>query len=165
VKLCKRVRFADSDVQTNKWTQRRQISKDTYTVEDFEYLLNTTHTDPDDGLKYVVKAIRQERGLIVVDRALEGSTRIDTVHARDIAHYYDNSLSPVQRVRSGSVGTAAQGRLLTGGPDGSRGVAGKAPAGIAAAAGSCPAGQRRAILKRPAETPIRRRSGDNRRTT
>jgi hypothetical protein len=52
--------------------------------------------------------------------------------------------------------TASQGRLLTGGPDGNRGVAGKAE--IAAAAGSCPTVQRRAILKRPAETSNRRRS-------
>jgi hypothetical protein len=56
------------------------------------------------------------------------------------------------------VGTAAQGRLSTGGPEGSREVAGKAPAGIAAAAASCPAGPRSAILKQPAKTPNRRRS-------
>ena len=92
-------------------------------MEDFEYLLDTTHKDPDDGLKYRVKAIRQDRGLIVIDRVLEGGTRTDTVHALDIAQYYENSLSPYSWVRNRSVGTAAQGRLSTGGPDGSREVA------------------------------------------
>jgi hypothetical protein len=61
-------------------------------------------------------------------------------------------------MRNGSEGIAVQGRLFTGGPDGNRGVAEIAPAGIAAIAGSRPVGQRRAILKRPAETTNRRRS-------
>jgi hypothetical protein len=79
-------------MQTNNWARRRQTSNNTYTTADFEHLLNTIHEDPDDGLKYRVKAIRQDRGLIVIDRALEGSTRIDTVHVLDIAQYTAGSL-------------------------------------------------------------------------
>jgi hypothetical protein len=61
-------------------------------------------------------------------------------------------------VRSGSVGTAAHGRPHTGKADVSRGVAGNAFTGIAAAAASCPAGTHSVVRKRPIDSSDRRRS-------
>ena len=65
----------------------------TYTVNDFTYLVGTRHIDPDDGIEYTVKCVRQYRGQIVADRVLASDVAnpraaIDTVHALDIQSYY-----------------------------------------------------------------------------
>jgi hypothetical protein len=87
-----------SDIATAKtggniWSNRLQTDNKQYSVQDFQYLIGTDHRDPDDGLMYRVIAVRKSKGLIVVDRQLAGSENgnYDTIHARDIAQYYEAS--------------------------------------------------------------------------
>jgi hypothetical protein len=78
-------------------------------VEAFQYLVDTEHRDPDDGLIYRVISVRKAKGLIVVDRQLAGSDNgtYDTIHARDIAKYYKESLPSVIWTQCRSAGTTA----------------------------------------------------------
>jgi hypothetical protein len=97
----------------------RRLQKDNareYTVDDFNYILGTTHRNPGDGLEYIVKAVRKHRGLIVVDRKLRGpmSKKYDTIQAGDITKYHrEQTIRPIfpmgqsNRRRSWSNWTAA----------------------------------------------------------
>jgi len=58
-----------------------------YTVEDFEYLIGTTHIDPEDNLEYTSVRVRKHGRYIAIDRRLTNSKSSPTeaIHALDIA--------------------------------------------------------------------------------
>jgi Reverse transcriptase (RNA-dependent DNA polymerase) len=58
-----------------------------YTVEDFEYLIGTTHIDPEDNLEYTSVRVRKHGRYIAIDRRLTNSINSPTeaIHALDIA--------------------------------------------------------------------------------
>jgi hypothetical protein len=67
--------------------RKRKLSEKEYTVSDFEYLIGTTHIDPENQLVYKTVAVRKYGRLIAADRRLASSPHSPTeaIHALDIA--------------------------------------------------------------------------------
>ena len=82
-----------------------------YTVEEFEYLKGTVHTDNEDGLQYRIINIRvhsTRRGAeIVVDRVCLVGGHTDTVYARDAAAMTGPIVEPGDQSAAASLGLAA----------------------------------------------------------
>jgi hypothetical protein len=77
-------------------TRKRKLSEKEYTIKDFEYLIGTTHIDPENNLRYKTINIRKYGRLIVADRRLNSSPNSPTeaIHALDIAALTTSNTSP-----------------------------------------------------------------------
>jgi len=89
-----------------------------YTVEEFEYLKGTVHTDNEDGLQYRITNIRvhkTRRGAqIVVDRVCLVGGHTDTVYARDAAAMTGAFVQPGDQSAAASLGLAATSERTVG---------------------------------------------------
>jgi hypothetical protein len=67
--------------------KKRKRSKKEYAVKVFEYLIGTTHIDPENNLLYKTVGIRKHCRLLAADRRLAASSNSpkEAIHALDIA--------------------------------------------------------------------------------